>query len=150
MPLVRLGPHECNPFSEPHAGMAGATPDVPCGHAVSRINGDLTCATTRLVRNNATAIPPCKFCNLLKQRRICGVFPRFSLNFCSKKTGHIQLLGGWWSEYSRDPAFTPSSPMPPKCSAMPEVATTQKILKGLRRHSPALQEVVIETTYSSA
>jgi hypothetical protein len=49
---------------------------------------------TRLVRNNATAIPPCKFCNLLKQRRIFGVFTRFSLNFCSWKTGHIQLLGG--------------------------------------------------------
>jgi hypothetical protein len=34
MPLVRLGPHESNPFFRASRGMAGATPDLPSGHAV--------------------------------------------------------------------------------------------------------------------
>jgi hypothetical protein len=50
------------PISEPHAGMAGTMPDLPCGHAVSRINGDVICATTRLVFSNANAIPCRHFC----------------------------------------------------------------------------------------
>jgi hypothetical protein len=58
MPLVRLGPHACNPIPEPHKGWA-AIPrtlpaDMPCLN-----DGDSNAPQTRLAFASATLIPLC-------------------------------------------------------------------------------------------
>src|SRR5215831_14755105 len=92
MPLVRLGPHESNPF--PSLTRDGRRPAKPSERACRIFfNGNVTCATTRLVVDRARAIPPRSTHKSLIRKYVLWWTCGLSLEFCSCAIQLIQVLG---------------------------------------------------------
>ena len=92
MPLVRLGPHESNPFSEPHAGWLVRIPSLRADMPYLR-DGNINRATTRLTNTVANVVPTPSSCKILKTHRISESLGHNSLEICSQSPRLIQVLG---------------------------------------------------------
>ena len=79
--------------------IVGTTPDFPADMPYL-LNGNVTCATTRLAFGRASAIPTVKNGNLLIRKHVEHNLLCCSLEFCSPALRPIQVLGGWPADIS--------------------------------------------------
>jgi hypothetical protein len=89
--------------------MTSATPDLPADMPYL-FNGNITCATTRLLFRKASAIPRWPIHKSLIQKHVPRCGSRSSLEFCSRGIYQIQVLGGWPAEIRHPRAAKESEP----------------------------------------